>query len=187
MPHDQIVTYRHLLNAQFLLDRSGSEPFLQDLLLREPDLADFLWERTTQIHAQLLGLGAPVPRIQRIYRQIETCILVSLHAQRTAHRELWDLDLPTEGSPPPTSARMIRIPAVPPSAKPLPRACHFPPVDCRLAIATCCPLCGSPQPTATCAPMVGNPACSLQCLDCGTAWMLIYTPPDLRPRPASSA
>ena len=138
MPHDQVVTPRHLLEAQMLLERAGHGRFLRDLESREPEMANYLMENCSQLHGQLMALGGPARRTQRLYLQMEALLLVCLRAQRDAHRELWDDQDPPGPAPP----RVTPFDPFPPATLLLAGPVdHYLP-GYVLAATSGCPLCG---------------------------------------------
>ena len=189
MPHDQVVTPRHLLDAQLQFDRSSNGRFLKDLEHREPELANYLMESLSQFYSRLTALGGPARRTQQVYQRIESCILICLCAQRSAHRELWDTDLPAEtgaqsGSPAAQNATAI-LPAATPSAEP--PIVVIPPDGYQRSITTTCPLCGSQHHTVAEPQVVESSFCIsvLRCHDCGNIWSLVTTRSDRRPLPVN--
>lgn len=116
MPSDQQVHARAILAALAEFERQGSQRAMQTLEQLEPDLAEFTFERLTVIYHGILALGGPAKKSRRLYRQVQTLVLVSIAALRQAHFESWrqcvadgplaQLD-PTlrRGDPPPSSPR----------------------------------------------------------------------------------
>jgi hypothetical protein len=90
------------LEAQSVAERLGNGRMLQDLETREPELASYLMECCSQLYGRLMDLGGPTKRTQQFYRRMERLVLICLHAQHEAQRELWDPDSPIKPATPPT-------------------------------------------------------------------------------------
>lgn len=89
MASDRIVTPRHVLASIMQLQRCGSDRILSELESLEPDLAEYLLERLTQLHHQMMKLGSSAKRMRQAYRLAESTCLVCLLALQKAHQELW--------------------------------------------------------------------------------------------------
>jgi hypothetical protein len=90
MSSDQQVTSRIILKSLLELQRQGTTtPPLEHLEQVEPDLACYVMETLSDLHHQLLALGAAAKRTRRIYRQVELFVLVCITALRNGHYELW--------------------------------------------------------------------------------------------------
>ena len=92
MPTDQLVTAAHVLKAVMELERRGSTKVMSDLEKLEPDLVEYLLERSTRLHHQLTRTGLSAGEIRQIYRGARKTAVVCIMALRNAHRELWDND-----------------------------------------------------------------------------------------------
>jgi hypothetical protein len=90
MSSDQQVTSRIILQSLLELKRQGTTTApLEHLEQVEPDLACYVMETLSDLHHQLLALGAPAKRTRRIYSQVELFVLVCITALRKGHYELW--------------------------------------------------------------------------------------------------
>ena len=89
MPSDQQVSAKAVLDAVLALRRQGSRQAIEHLEQIEPDLTDYLLETLSDIHRQLLALGGPARQSRRLYRQVQSLVLVTVTALRNAHYELW--------------------------------------------------------------------------------------------------
>ena len=113
MASDQQVHARAILAALAEFERQGSQRAMQTLEQLEPDLAEFTFERLTAIYHGILALGGPARKSRRLYRQVQTLVLVSIAALRQAQFESWrqsvtgtrlaqlDPSLNEDGRPPP--------------------------------------------------------------------------------------
>jgi len=106
MASDRLVTPEHILKAVMEHERRGAT-LLSELEKLEPDLADFLLERSTGLFHQLAELGLSGRDVRKLHRQAEKTVLVCVMSLRNAHRDLWEKDLSeppsksAEGSPDP--------------------------------------------------------------------------------------
>jgi hypothetical protein len=89
MATDQQVSARMIMDAQLEFERRGAESFMQYLEKTEPELANFVFERLSLIYQQMLRLGGPPRETQRVFRQIQTLLIVSVESLRRGHLELW--------------------------------------------------------------------------------------------------
>ena len=89
MPSDQIVTARAILDAVLELRRLGSTRVLRTLEQVEPDLAEYVMENLSLIHAGLLSLGGRPKRTTRVFRQVEELALVCVTAFGKAGYAAW--------------------------------------------------------------------------------------------------
>lgn len=89
MPSDQQVSAKAVLDAVLALRRQGSRQAIEHLEQIKPDLSEYLLETLSDIHRQLLALGGPARQSLRVYRQIQSLVLVTVTALRNAHYELW--------------------------------------------------------------------------------------------------
>jgi hypothetical protein len=100
MASDRLVTPEHILRAVMEHERRGSM-MLPELEKLEPDLAEFLLERSTTLFHQLAEMGLSGRDVRKLHRQAEKTLLVCVMPLRNAHRDLWEKDLP---EPPARSA-----------------------------------------------------------------------------------
>jgi hypothetical protein len=89
MASDQQVTARIIMQALLEFERRGSTDALKNLEAMEPDLTEFLLERLTDIHHDIQGLGGSPRSSRRVYRNVQTLVLVAVEALRRSHFELW--------------------------------------------------------------------------------------------------
>jgi hypothetical protein len=89
MISDQQVTSQIILQSLLELERQGATATLQRLVEVEPDLASYLMESLSSLHGNLLALGLPARKTQRLYRQVQSLTLVCILALRKGHHELW--------------------------------------------------------------------------------------------------
>lgn len=102
MTSDQQVSARAILRAESELRRLGHRRVMEQLEQIEPDLSSHLWERLSAIHQQLLNMGSSAQTTQRVYRQVQTLMLIGILSLRHGHYELWR-DLVGDDDPPPSS------------------------------------------------------------------------------------
>ena len=86
---DQQVSAQDVLAALMRLRRQGSGPVMEHLEKVEPDLAGYLMEELSLVHRDLLALGGPPKRTQRLQRRVEGLALACVTALREAHYRLW--------------------------------------------------------------------------------------------------
>lgn len=89
MAIDRQVSCRAILRALAGLRRQGVDRAMQRLEQIEPDLAEFVLEHLSLVYSELVRLGGPPKRTQRVYREIQTLVLSSIEALRQGHYELW--------------------------------------------------------------------------------------------------
>ena len=92
MSSDQQVTAKIVVQALLEFERRGVTATLQNLEGVEPDLSEFVLERMTDIHHEILALGGPPKASRRAYRRVQTLVLVTIAALRRSHFELWRQD-----------------------------------------------------------------------------------------------
>jgi hypothetical protein len=85
MKSDQLVTARHVLQAQLELQRLGHRRVLSMLESRERDLADYVLEAATNLYHRVLDAGTEPRHARHIHRAAEAIVLVSILALRNAH------------------------------------------------------------------------------------------------------
>jgi hypothetical protein len=101
MASDQTVS-RDILRAILEQRRTGNGAALESLERVEPDLAEFVMEELGQIHKRLLESGASTKHTRRLYRVVETLVVVAVLALRQGHTRLWQHEeqtADTAGSP----------------------------------------------------------------------------------------
>lgn len=89
MASDQQVSARMILDTQLELERRGAEAFMKHIEKTEPELANFVFERLSLVYQKLLALGGPPHKSQRVFRQIQALVIVSIDSLRRGHLELW--------------------------------------------------------------------------------------------------
>jgi hypothetical protein len=102
MCSDQQVSSRIILQTIVELKRQGATAALAHLEQVEPDLAEYVMESLTDVHYQILALGATTRRSRRVYRRVESLVLISIAALRKGHYELWARTTGSLGDSPPT-------------------------------------------------------------------------------------
>jgi len=93
MPSDQTVTAKAVLAAVVEIRRHGTRPALEHLEQVEPDLAEYAMESLSEIHQKLRKLSSPVADSQRLYRDVESLVLVCIVALWRGHHDLWRQDI----------------------------------------------------------------------------------------------
>jgi hypothetical protein len=92
MASDQQVSAQAVLQAVLRLRRQGNQRTLQELETLEPDLASFVMEELSLVHRDVLTLGGPPRRSQRLQRRVERLALACVTAMREAHYQLWQTE-----------------------------------------------------------------------------------------------
>ena len=89
MPSDQAVTAKIILQTLAEYERRGATHAMQTLEDVEPDLTEHTLEALTSIHQEILNLGGPPKKSQRVYRRVQALVLVAVAALRRGHYETW--------------------------------------------------------------------------------------------------
>ena len=92
MSSDQTVSSKAVLECVLELQRQGSKRAMEQLEKVEPDLFEYMMETLTVVYQRLLRLGAPPRENRRVFKQVQTLVLVSVMALRKSHYELWQND-----------------------------------------------------------------------------------------------
>ncbi|MGD0140167.1 MAG: hypothetical protein ABSD28_14940 [Tepidisphaeraceae bacterium] len=93
---DRLVDAKAILEALSELKRRGNKTVMAELESIEPELAGYAMEELGLIYQALSRTGARTGELRRLYRQIESLVLVAILALRHAQRRLWE----DEDSPP---------------------------------------------------------------------------------------
>lgn len=105
MATDQVVSAKMILQAQLELQRRGTRRVYSLLEQTEPDLAEVVLERTTDLYHQVIKTGASPKEARRIHHAAERLVLVTILALQKAHQTLWQestgQDLTARLNPPP--------------------------------------------------------------------------------------
>lgn len=97
MASDQLVNAKDVLLALSQVRRRGPDPLLQELEQREPDLAEYLMEECTALHARISRLACKPRTLRRLSRRIENLALVLVISLQQAQLRLWRQE--TTGTP----------------------------------------------------------------------------------------
>jgi len=98
---DRLVDAKAILEALSELKRRGNKTVMAELESIEPELAGYAMEELSLVYQRLSRTGARTGELRRLYRQIESLVLVAIQALRHAQRRLWE-DEDSPQSPPPS-------------------------------------------------------------------------------------
>jgi hypothetical protein len=100
---DRLVDAKAILEALSELKRRGNKTLMAELESIEPELAGHAMEELSLIYQGLSRTGARTGQLRRLYRQIESLVLVSILALRHAQRRLWEDEDNAQSPPTPDS------------------------------------------------------------------------------------
>jgi hypothetical protein len=98
---DRLVDAKAILEALSELRRRGNKVVMAELETIEPELAGHVMEELSLVYQNLSRAKASTGELRKLYRQIESLVLVSILSLRHAQHRLWEED--SEASPPPDS------------------------------------------------------------------------------------
>jgi hypothetical protein len=99
---DRLVDAKAILEALSELKRRGNKTAMAELEAIEPELASHVMEELSLIYQSLSRSQAKTGELRKLYRQIESLVLVSILALRHAQLRLWENDgQDSPPSPPP--------------------------------------------------------------------------------------
>lgn len=83
MSTEKHISARTVLDAVLAIKRIGIKRALEQLEDAEPELASYMMESMSTVHQQLLALGGRAKPTQRVFREIESIILVCIKSTLT--------------------------------------------------------------------------------------------------------
>jgi hypothetical protein len=98
MANEPIVRAQLVLRALNEVQKDEGVSVLQRLERQEPDLAEFVLERLTDVQHQLWAAGVSQADSRRVYPRVQELVLTAVEATRLGQAELLEGLSPQEGS-----------------------------------------------------------------------------------------
>jgi hypothetical protein len=99
---DRLVDAKAILEALSELKRRGNKTVMEEFAAIEPDLAEHVMEELGLIYQSLSRSKAKTGDLRKLYRQIESLVLVSILSLRHAQIRMWEDETDGDSSSPPT-------------------------------------------------------------------------------------